>query len=152
MTRCYNCDSAGDHDAGCPDAVNAEVRRATREMQERLVAACERMADAEARALAAEQRAERLQQERAAALSVTTREGLLASEWVLRTGLAEQRAEQAARDLAAANEDAGRLAAYVERHGFHEPTCKATTTMGGHPCSCERGKALDAHRALLGGR
>ena len=42
----------------------------------------------------------RLKEERAAALSVTTREGLLASEWVLRTGMAERKRDRLAARVA----------------------------------------------------
>lgn len=44
----------------------------------------------------------RVRTERAAALSVKTKEGLSASEWLLRTGLAEERADKLQADLDAA--------------------------------------------------
>jgi hypothetical protein len=69
----------------------------------------------------AEALAERRKAERVAALSVTTKEGLLASEWVLRTGLAEQERD--------------RLLGEVERlrgelEAARVPLCVGSTTIG----------------------
>jgi hypothetical protein len=60
----------------------------------------ERAEKAEAEADSMQSQFERLRHERAIALNVKTKEGLTCSEWLLRTGLAEERAEKAEAELA----------------------------------------------------
>lgn len=96
------------------EAANAEWQekhrseRRLREEQRDIVEAAEKRV-AELEALA-----ERRRQERLDALSVTTREGLSASEWVLRTGKAEQRVAELEREAQYLRE---RTAALINERG-----------------------------------
>ncbi len=97
---------------------------------DRLVSECRRLAadnaslraqlaaasDRYARAVAdAEEVRGRLVAERAAALSVTTREGLSASEWVLRTGLAERERDSALAEVARLTRERDEKSAHVDK-------------------------------------
>ena len=90
----HACGVGTGHNSSCgdgADCVAAAVRDLIVEVDR--FAAAVRDLLAEVDRLAA--RAERSSAERAAALTVHTKEGMLASEWLLRTGLAEQRALRA---------------------------------------------------------
>lgn len=88
---------------------------------------------------------ERLRRERADALAVTTREGLTASEWLLRTGKAEREAREALADNAALLAYARELEATVPTGVKSEWRWRAWVPIEGdhHPCAA----LLEAHRA-----
>lgn len=96
-----------EHNAGCDEALRLARERAEK----------------------AEALAERRRIEREQALNVTTREGLSASEWLMRTAQAEARAEKAEKEIAALHDLLGQAWALLDPEEHPELCDLLATTL-----------------------